>query len=141
VTQRHRYIVNDRNAATVCAAVFEVVGADATHARIDTYSDFHEQMPADIRAAQAWLRERGLGADNDRPGESVAVARTEPIGWAIVEAYAPWSTRTTLHDATGVNRATIEDGGHAVTVDLTTHEVAALHELLTVDATIDRVVN
>jgi hypothetical protein len=123
VNKRERYVVVDadnvsRDTVAICAAVFDVLGPDVATAEVDAYSDFDDQMPSDIRAAEGWLRELGMRDAASDPGIGVVVPRSDLVGWAIALAYAPWATRVALHDAAGVSLAALEDGAHLVTVEL-----------------------
>jgi hypothetical protein len=124
------------DAPNVCAAVVNVLGSTVETARIDAYSDYTEQMPDDIRAAQAWLRDRGLRRDDRDPGESISIHRNEDVGWSIAQAYALWSTRVTLHDSVGAILASLDDGARAITAELTDYQLDALREQIADRATI-----
>jgi hypothetical protein len=114
------------DARQVCAAVFHVLDADIATVRVDAYSDYADQMPADIRNAEARLRDRGLlRADRD-PAEGISIGRDDDIGWEIGRAYAVWSTRVTLLDPHGSVLASLDDGGRAVTLRLGAEQAAAL---------------
>jgi hypothetical protein len=129
VSSRDRYVVecsSDDGVARVCAAVFDVLNEAASTLRVDAYSDFTDQMPADIRAAEEWLRSRGFDRVDGDPGRSIILERGDETGWAIARAYTPWSIRTALFDAEGVNVATLDDGGHSVTVDVTADQATLL---------------
>jgi hypothetical protein len=129
VSTRERYVVECTRAdgvAVVCEAIFDVLGDSVTTLRVDAYSDFTDQMPPDIRAAEERLRRRGfIRADGD-PGRSIVIERSDETGWAIARAYAPWSIRTALFDAGDVNLATLDDGGHSATVDITAEQATLL---------------
>jgi hypothetical protein len=129
VSGRQRYVVDcptDDGVARVCAAVFDVLEPSVATLRVDAYSDFTDQMPPDIRAAEDWLRARGFTRVDGDPGRSIVLDRSDETGWAIARAYTPWSIRTALFDVDGVNVATLDDGGHSVTVDLTPDQAALL---------------
>jgi hypothetical protein len=126
--------VND--ATIVCRAVFDVLGDDVDTVGIDAYSDYAGQMPADIQRAEAWLRERGLLADRRDPGEAIRIRRSDDIGWEIARAYTLWSTHVRLRDGAGTTLALLDDGAHAVTVDLTPKQIAQLTESIGSAATI-----
>jgi hypothetical protein len=129
VSSRERYVVEratDDGVAAVCVAVFDVLEGSVSTLRVDAYSDFTDQMPADIRAAEEWLRARGFSRVDGDPGRSIVLDRSDETGWSIARAYTPWSIRTALFDAEGVNIATLDDGGHSVTVDLTPDQAALL---------------
>jgi hypothetical protein len=114
------------DARHICAAVFDVLHADIATVRVDAYSDYADQMPADIRSAEAWLRERGLlGADRD-PAEAISIGRDDDVGWAIGRAYAVWSTRVTLLDRSDSVLASLDDGGRAVTLMLNAEQATSL---------------
>jgi hypothetical protein len=134
VLDREKYVVvveaADRDLGAICAAVFEAYDATAVTVRVDAYSDHSDQMPADIRTAELWLRERGLRHVDGDPGVAIAIDRTDEVGWAIARAYAPWSIRISLQDADAISLATIEDGGALVTVSLLPDEIAALTDSL-----------
>jgi hypothetical protein len=117
--------VTDQALVAVCHAVFGVLEPVVTFARIDAYSDYSAQMPDDIRAAELWLRDRGLQSGEVDPASGVLVNRTDEVGWVIVRAFALWSTRTALYDRDGDCLATIEDAGHAIVLELTKPEADA----------------
>jgi hypothetical protein len=107
-----------------------VLGAGAQIVLVDAYSDFTDQMPADIRSAQERLRARGSAQGDGDPGIGIAIPCGDEVGWALARAYAPWSIRTSLHDADGVSLAIIDDAGHSVTLNLNADEAADLTERL-----------
>jgi hypothetical protein len=113
------------NLASLCGTIFDALDGYVVTARIDAYSDYADQMPADIRTAEEWLRARGLARGEGDPGQGIVVARADDIGWAIVRAYAPWSVRTSLHDPAGVMVATLDDGGFSITLELTAAQAGA----------------
>jgi hypothetical protein len=110
----------------VCAAVFGVLDDDIATVRVDAYSDYADQMPGDIRSAEAWLRGRGLLRDGRDPAEAISIGRDDDLGWEIGLAYAVWSTRVTLLDQHGSVLASLDDGGRAVTLMLRAEQAAAL---------------
>jgi hypothetical protein len=122
---RSTYVIADiSDARRVCGAVFDVLDDDIASVRIDAYSDYADQMPADIRRAAAWLRDRGLlGPDRD-PAEGIMIGRHDDIGWEIGRAYAVWSTRVTLLDRHGLVLASLDDGCRAITLTLGAERVA-----------------
>jgi hypothetical protein len=133
VGTRRSYVVDDPSgghAADICGTVFDVLESRIEALRVDAYSDFNDQMPDDIRAAQEWLRARGLTQGEVDPGIGIAIDRDDEIGWAIARAYSPWSIHTTLYDRDGVTLANLGDGGHSVTLNLTDAEVADLRAIL-----------
>jgi hypothetical protein len=133
VGARRSYVVEGGradHAATVCEAVFAVLGEVVELLRVDAYSDFTDQMPPDIRAAQDWLRARGFTRGTSDPGIGIDIHRDDDTGWAIARAYAPWSIHTTLYDRDDVSVATLGDGGHSVTLNLTDGEVAVLRDAM-----------
>jgi hypothetical protein len=134
---RAAYVVHDvTDAAQVCRAVFAVLRDDIETVRIDAYSDYVDQMPEDIRRAEAWLRARGLlGADRD-PGAAIQIGRDDDVGWEIARAYALWSTHVRLLDGTGTTIASLDDGAHAVTVELSDVEREALTDAVGAAATV-----
>jgi hypothetical protein len=119
-------IVDISDARLVCGAIFDVLDDDITSVRIDAYSDYADQMPADIRRAAAWLRDRGLlGPDRD-PAEGITIGRDDDIGWEIGRAYAVWSTRVTLLDRNALVLASLDDGGRAITLTLGADQAATV---------------
>jgi hypothetical protein len=117
-SRRESYVVEHDDAASACEAVFDVLGGAVVAARVDAYSDYADQMPADIRAAELWLRDRGLRGAAADPAAGIMVERADETGWAIVRAYALWSSRVVLCDGVGVSIAVLEDAGNAITVEL-----------------------
>jgi hypothetical protein len=135
VSQREQYVVVDagaepRDVATVCVEVIDILRDTTAVAHVDAYSDFEDHMPADIRAAEAWLRTRGLARGTGDPGLAIAVESDDEVGWVIARAYAPWSTRVALFDTDDINIATLQHGGQFVTVTLTAELVAAVTAVL-----------
>jgi hypothetical protein len=142
VVARARYVVQrsaldvpddqyaDGKPASVCAAVFEVLGPAAATVSVDAYSDYADQMPGDIQSAQAWLRARGFARRDGDPAARIIIGRRDEIGWAVARAFAPWSIRLALYDVDGANLATLEDGGLHVTVELDRDGVASLQALI-----------
>jgi hypothetical protein len=133
VSERQSYVVVDssdeaREAASICGAVFDLLGESAVTAHVDAYSDFDDQMPDDIREAQQWLRGRGLARGSGDPGMAIVIEQHDETGWVIARAYAPWSIHTSLYDADGVNLATLHDGGQSVTVNLNDAQARELTE-------------
>ena len=126
---RRRYVVTGiSDARQVCGAVFDVLGGEVETVLIDAYSDYAGQMPADIQRAESWLRERGLLADRRDPAEAICIRRADDIGWEIAKAYTLWATHVRLRDASGKTIATLDDGAHAVTVELTPNRAGVLEE-------------
>jgi hypothetical protein len=144
MSERQSYVVvdaaaADHDTAAFCGAVFDVLGALVETAHVDAYSDYDDQMPGDIRAAELWLRERGLRRGDADPGLGIVIEASDDVGWAIARAYTPWSVHIALYDADGVNVVAFHDGGHAITVNLSDSRAAALldriapgHELVPV---------
>jgi len=142
MSTRECYVVVDdvssglRNPASLCGTVFDALEGYVVTARVDAYSDYAEQMPADIRTAEEWLRVRGLARGEGDPGLGIVISRVDDIGWAIVRAYAPWSVRTSLHDRAGVMVATLDDGGFSITLELTAAQAGAFAACLAPDHSI-----
>jgi hypothetical protein len=137
VAARRTYVVgNVGDARHVCRAVFGVLGDDVETARIDAYSDFDSQMPADIRKAESWLRSRGLISDRRDPAEGICIHRDDDIGWEIARAYTLWSTHVRLRDAAGALLAALDDGAKAITLHLTAAQAAELTDEVGSAATI-----
>jgi len=130
VVTRWGYVVEHdgvaHDIAGVCTAIFDVLGPQAATVLVDAYTDYPTQMPDDIRAAELWLRDRGLRGSQGDPAAGIEIEPADEIGWSIARAYAPWSIHVALFDAAGNNLATIEDGGHAIVVTLTETEAEAL---------------
>lgn len=129
MTKRTRYVIEGADheaAAAVCAVVFDVLGPTAVTLRVDAYSDFAAQMPAEVRAAEERLRRRGFARAEGDPARSIVIGRSDETGWDIARAYTPWSIRTSLFDADDVNIATLDDGGSSVVVDVTSEQAVLL---------------
>lgn len=122
-----------RDVVAVTRAVFDILEPVVGSARIDAYTDYPDAMPPDVRAAELWLRDRGLTSGNPDPAMGVSVNPADAVGWTIMRAYSVWSTRVALYDASDACLATIEDGGHAIAVLLTAVQAAALREQLAPD--------
>jgi hypothetical protein len=125
---REKYVVIDGQSAPalVCSSIFGVLAGDVVSAVIDAYSDFTDQMPNDIRAAEQWLRGRGFTRGDGDPGVRIRVYARDEIGWAIVRAYAPWSVQVLLYDDAGRSLAAIHDGGRSVMLDVGDDEATLL---------------
>jgi hypothetical protein len=104
--------------SALCGVVMDVLRTTCVRASVDAYSDFAE-MPPDIHAAEAWLRDRGLTKPEGDPGLGIEVAPTDEVGWTLARAYAPWASRIVLFGADGANIATLQHGGQFITVNLT----------------------
>jgi hypothetical protein len=131
MASRYTYvIVRIRNAAHVCRAVFSILGDDIETVRIDAYSDYERQMPADIRKAETWLRDRGLLGTERDPAAAISIGRDDDIGWEIGRAYALWSTRVALLDGRGAVVASLDDGSRAVTLSLDAQQAASLADAI-----------
>jgi hypothetical protein len=122
VDGRQKYVVGDgdgaADAALVCGAIFDVLAPIVATAVVDAYSDFTDQMPDDIRAAEQWLRGRGFARGTGDPGVGITVQPADDVSWTIVRAYAPWSVQIALFDASGAALAAIHDGGRSVMLDV-----------------------
>jgi hypothetical protein len=122
VDGRQKYIVGDGDgapdAALVCGAIFDVLAPIVATAVVAAYSDFTEQMPDDIRAAEQWLRGRGFARGTGDPGVGIAIQPADDVSWTIVRAYTPWSVQVALYDASGGAIAAIHDGGRSVMLDV-----------------------
>jgi hypothetical protein len=132
MSRREQFVISaadgGHDLASTCAALIDALRDAATVVHIDAYSDYGDQMPGDIRAAEAWLRARGLARGVGDPGLAVAVEPADEVGWTIARAYAPWSSRVALFDAEAVNIATLQDGGRFITLNLTVDLVEAVTE-------------
>jgi hypothetical protein len=123
VSSRERYVVIEGdtagpNAGALCGAIFDALDKPVTSARVDAYSDYADQMPDDIRAAEEWLRSKGFARGTGDPGIGIVVDAADETGWAIVRAYAPWAVRTSLFDGADQCLAILDDGGQSITVEL-----------------------
>jgi hypothetical protein len=141
VSRREQYVVvaagdHTLDPAAHCAAVIDVLRGSTAIAAVDAYSDFADQMPADIRSAEAWLRGRGLANPEGDPGLAIEVIPADEVGWAIARAYAPWATRVLLFDADGIAIATLQHGGRFITVNLTPARADAVARALGPAATL-----
>jgi hypothetical protein len=128
MSSREKYVVVDGQSAPalVCSSIFGVLAGDVVSAVVDAYSDFTDQMPNDIRAAEQWLRGKGFARGDADPGVRIRVYATDEIGWAIVRAYAPWSVQVRLYDGAGRSLASIHDGSRSVMVDASDDEATLL---------------
>lgn len=100
-------------------------------AKIDVITDYPEQMPDEVRRAEAHLaslaedpRSRVSG-----PRMGLAVATADPA-WNAVESYAAWSINADLTGEDGEELVTFHDCGYSVVASLTDDEVAVLRQRL-----------
>jgi hypothetical protein len=128
VGDREKYVVIDGQSAPalVCGSIFGVLAREVVSAVVDAYSDFTDQMPNDIRAAEQWLRGQGFARPDGDPGVRIRVYASDEIGWAIVRAYAPWSVQVSLYDDAGRSVASLHDGGRSVMLDVAEDEATLL---------------
>lgn len=138
MTDRRDYVVHAArttstvapDVAAVCKAVYDAVGHRAAVAFVDAYSDHRHQMPPDVVAAEAWLRDRGAAQGHDDPGIGVEISPDDEIGWAIAQAYTPWSIAVEVFDADRRSVAAFDDCGMSVVVSLTDDEASELRSVL-----------
>lgn len=134
--QRREFVIDkavtDRaEAVAVCAAVIEVLRPVIRSAKIDVFTDFPEQMPEDVRRAEAQLVAIAEGRKKrGSDGRMGLVVTTGDPGWSAVESYAAWSINADLTGADEEDLATFHDCGHSVVAALRDDEVAALRARL-----------
>ena len=115
----------------VCAAVIEVLRPVIRSAQVDVITDFPEQMPEDVRRAEAELA--AVAEDRERRGRGGRmglVVNTGDPEWSAVASYAGWSIDANLTGADGEDLATFHDCGHSVVAALTEDEVVELRTSL-----------
>lgn len=122
-------ITDRREAQAACHAVLDVLSPVVARAVIDAYSDYRAEMPPDVAAVEARLRDMGSHPGHRDPGMGVEVALDED-GWQLVRTYASWSINVELCDDTGGELGTFHDCGHSITAELTDDEAAALRKRL-----------
>ncbi len=104
--------ITDRTEAqAACRAVLDVLRPVVARAVVDAYSDYRAEMPPEIAAVEAKLREMGRQQDHRDPGMGIEVALDED-GWHLVRRYAPWSINVELCDDTAG-----ASSGRSTTVD------------------------
>lgn len=134
MTNRQDYHVHatgaDPDLAAVCAAVYDAVLARIDIAHIDAFSDFHEQMPADIKKVESRLRELSATQTRRGTGMRIRVRPTDSPGWDFVRAYTPWSIHVEAFDASMKTIARFHDCGYSIIVFLDEGEAEALRSAL-----------
>ncbi|HEV2809477.1 MAG TPA: hypothetical protein VGV93_03655 [Acidimicrobiales bacterium] len=122
--------ITDRTEAqAACRAVLDVLRPVVARAVIDAYSDDRAEMPPEIAAVEAKLRDMGRQQHHGDPGMGIEVALDED-GWHLVRRYAPWSIHVELSDDSGRKLGTFHDCGYSIGVELTEDEAAALRARL-----------
>lgn len=134
--QRREYAVDkavmDRGEAeAVCAVVIEVLRPVVRSAQIDVFTDFPDQMPVNVRRAEAQLVAAAKGRKRRGPdGRMALLVNTDDPEWSAVETYAAWSINADLDGPNGEDLATFHDCGYSVVAALTDEEVASLRARL-----------
>jgi len=126
--------VRDRDdAATVSAAIFDLVRPDLRCVSIDVCSDYRDdQMPEPVLAAQARLTAliRRRHPKRSDPGISLSLTPDDPE-WADAELYAPWSIYVSGYVTPNASRESIvglHDCASSIVVELTDADAAMLRE-------------
>jgi hypothetical protein len=99
-------------------------------ARVDAYSDFEDEMPSRVLAAQAYLRTLGAMRGCGDPGMDVIVDPGEGEGLDILRTYAPWSIHVDIEDQSGDPLIVIDDGGSSIVVHMYDENYAWLQSAL-----------
>lgn len=113
-------IVDRGEAEIACRAVLDLLRPSLTHAKIDAFSDFREQMPKQARRAEEWLlrhdRTAGKGG-----GMACRVDTDNDEHWAMLRTYAPWSINVDLYRKEVAERpiANLHDCGYSISAELT----------------------
>ena len=89
-------ILDRDEAALVCAVVLDVLRADLTQVCLDAYSDYDSEMPEEIKAVQATLKEIGFAQHGRDPGMGINLDLSDPAHARLLDLFAPWSINVDL---------------------------------------------
>ena len=89
-------ILDRDEAALVCAVVLDVLRGDLSTVCIDAYSDYDRDMPQEIKAVQATLKEIGFVQHGRDPGMGIDLDLTDPEHARLLDLFAPWSINVDL---------------------------------------------
>lgn len=115
-------------AVLACAAVLEILRPDVRAISVDAYSDFRDQLPAEVEQVQAWLRARGASRRGGDPGMGIELNPGDAEDWRALSVYASWSIHVELDDGDGRGLGTLHDCGRSITAWLRNEQVETLAE-------------
>ncbi|GAA0314992.1 hypothetical protein GCM10009528_35870 [Kineococcus aurantiacus] len=122
----------------MCEAVLDVLAQVALWASVDAWSDYRDQLPAEVEAAQAALRELQATRDGVETGMGIDIDRTDAEQEALLRTYAAWSIHVEVLPAAEQEAlAVLHDGASSLTAELTDAEVYRLRQRLEGIATLD----
>jgi hypothetical protein len=110
----------------VCAAVYDAVSDRIEVAYVDAFSDFHGDMPQDIKTVERWLRDLSAHQSASGDGMAVKIQPTDSPGWEFLRAYTPWSIHVEVFDTAMKNVVTFHDCGVSIIAFLSETEASDL---------------
>lgn len=119
------------DAVLACGIILDLVRPRIAAASVDACSDYRDELPAEVEAAQERLREIGRRRRRGDPGMDVRLDPADEQDWATLRAYAAWSIETDLFDHDDDLIAVFHDSGASIAVWATSQEAAILAEPLT----------
>jgi hypothetical protein len=142
--RRQEYVldkdVTDRGEASrACVAVLQTLRPHVRLVVVDAYTDYADELTAEARQAEAWLRRRGehqgrrpwrrrtWPAD---PGMGIEVDPADDQHWYALSAYAPWSINVDLYGPDNEDLGGFYDSGYSIVATLTETEVAEISPTL-----------
>ncbi|MEZ0493421.1 hypothetical protein AB2L28_14370 [Kineococcus sp. TBRC 1896] len=126
-------------AEQACTALLDVMAEAAPWACIDAWSDYRDELPAEVEHARTALRRLHAHRDGRDTGTGIDIDRSDPAQEALLRTYASWSIHVELlPSAEQQALATFHDGASSITAELTDTEVERLRERLVGVASVER---
>ncbi|WP_041292261.1 hypothetical protein [Kineococcus radiotolerans] len=126
-------------AEQVCTAFLDVMAEPAPWACIDAWSDYRDELPAEVEHAQTALQQLHAHRDGQDTGMGIGIDRSDPAQEALLRTYAAWSIHVELLSAAEQEAlVTFHDGASSITAELTGTEVERLRERLAGVASVER---
>jgi hypothetical protein len=126
-------------AEQVCTAFLDVMAEPAPWAYIDAWSDYRDELPAEVEHAQTALRQLHAHRDGRDTGMGIDIDRSDPAQEALLRTYAGWSIHVELLPAAEQEAlVTFHDGASSITAELTDTEVERVREQLAGVVTVER---
>jgi len=137
---RQDYVVdkdlsNRGEASRVCVAVLQTLRPHLRLVVVDAYSDDADELTAEARQAEAWLRRRGARQGRRPwhrrtwpadPGMGIELDPADDDQWNALCAYAPWSINVNLYGANSEDLGGFYDSGSSIVASLTATDAAHL---------------